>query len=216
MFNHRAPVRAAAAAFGLGAAAALLASCASSTATPPAAPAAASPAARTATPIAAAKATTVATPAATASPAPKTATDAEGYKNASYEIAGRTVTLVNGVSEVEAAPGSASKIVTRYFGNLATGDLNGDGTPDVAFLLTQSPGGSGTFYYAVVALRTATGYTGINAVLLGDRIAPQTTDIRDGVVIVNYADRQRGDAFTTQPSIGMTKRLKVTGGRLTE
>ena len=58
----------------------------------------------------------------------------------------------------------------------AVGDLNGDGTPDVAFLLTQSPGGSGTFYYAVVALRTATGYTGTNAVLLGDRIAPQTAN----------------------------------------
>ena len=152
----------------------------------------------------------------TASPAPTPGSAAAAnYKDISYEIEGRVITLANGVSEIEAAPGSASKIVSRYFGNEASGDLNSDGTPDVAFLLTQSGGGSGTFYYVVVAVKTKDGYVGTNAVLLGDRIAPQSTELRDGSLIVNYADRKPGEAMTTPPSVGVSKYLKVVDGKLT-
>lgn len=140
----------------------------------------------------------------------------DGYKSASYGI-GRAVQLTNGVSEVEAAPGSASKIVTRIFGNEAFGDLTADGRMDVGFVMTQNLGGSGTFYYAAVATRSAGGgWVGTNGVLLGDRIAPQTTEIRAGILIVNYADRKPGEPFTTQPSMGVTKYLRVVNGVLVE
>ena len=138
----------------------------------------------------------------------------QDFKNATYTIDGTTVTLVNGSAETPAAPGSASSIVTHYFGNEATGDLNGDGVPDVAFLLTQQTGGSGTFYYAVAALKTSTGYVGTNAVLLGDRIAPQTTEIRNGQVLVNYATRASGEPMTASPSVGVTAYLRVEGTTL--
>jgi hypothetical protein len=138
------------------------------------------------------------------------------YKNSTYTIDGQPVTLVNGVSHAPAAPGSASQVTTTYFGNEATGDLNGDGVPDIAFLLTQNSGGSGTFYYAAVALKTPQGYQGTNAVLLGDRIAPQTTEIRNGELIVNYADRNPGEPMTTQPSLGVSKYLLVENGSLAE
>lgn len=151
-----------------------------------------------------------------ASPMPTAPASAGSYKDASYEIGGRVITLANGVSEIEAAPGSASKITTRYFGNEAVGDLNGDGMLDVGFLLTQSMGGSGTFYYAVVAVKTKDGYVGTNAVLLGDRVAPQTTEIRDGNLIVNYAERKQGEPMTTRPSVGVSKYLKVVDGKLME
>lgn len=145
-------------------------------------------------------------------------------KNATYLIEGKTVTLVNGVSEIEAAPGSASKVTTRYFGNDATGDLNGDGLPDSAFLITQDGGGSGLFYYAVAALKTADGYKTTNAFFIGDRIAPQTTEIHEmelhGIkqaeIYVNYAERNPGEPMTAQPSRGATTFLKVTPeGKLT-
>ncbi len=138
------------------------------------------------------------------------------YKNITYIIEGQPVMLRGGASQTPAAPGSASTVTTRYFGNEAQGDLNGDGTPDIAFLLTQSSGGSGTFYYVVVALKTAGGYQGTNAILLGDRIAPQTTEIRDGEVIVNYADRNPGEPMTAQPSLGVSKYLLVENGSLVE
>ncbi len=134
------------------------------------------------------------------------------YKNATYTIDGKTITLVDGYSEVGIAPGSASKLVTRYFGNAAEGDLNGDGKPDIAFLLTQTGGGSGTFYYVVAALKTDAGYKGTNGILLGDRIAPQTTEIRDGTIVVNYADRKKGDPMTAQPSVGVSKYFGISNG----
>ena len=120
-------------------------------------------------------------------------------KNATYYIEGKAVTLVNGIAETEAAPESAAKVTTRYFGNEVKHDLNDDGLEDVAFILTQETGGSGAFFYFVAALNTPTGYVGSQAVFLGDRIAPQTTGMEEGttamgskrqnVIVVNYAVR---------------------------
>lgn len=141
---------------------------------------------------------------------------AKGYKDISYTIDGYEVVLVNGIAEAEVAPGSSAKLVTEYFGNEVEGDINGDGVADVVFLLTQSAGGSGTFYYVVAALRTDKGYTGTNAILLGDRIAPQTTEIRNGEIIVNYADRKAGEPMTAQPSVGVSKYLGISGNMLRE
>jgi tryptophan-rich sensory protein len=141
---------------------------------------------------------------------------AADYKNATYLIEGRAVMLVNGLSEEALTPGSASRSLTRYFGNEAFGDLDGDGKEDVAFLLTQNSGGSGTFYYVVAALKTDTEYLGTNAILLGDRIAPQTTEIQNGHVVVNYADRAPKEPMTAQPEMGVSKYLFVENRMLTE
>jgi hypothetical protein len=65
------------------------------------------------------------------------------HKDAEYVIDGRRVKLLGGVSEMEGVPGSASKILTRDFGNEVRRDLNGDGGEDVVFLFTQETGGSG-------------------------------------------------------------------------
>lgn len=144
---------------------------------------------------------------------------ASDYKSATFLIEGEEVTLVNGKAESDppagGAPGSASKTITQYFGNEAKGDINDDGIPDLAFLLTQTRGGSGTFYYVVVALQTpAGGYTGTNAILLGDRIAPQPIEIRHTIVIANYADRKPGEPMTTQPSVGTSKYTYFDQGSL--
>jgi len=141
------------------------------------------------------------------------------YKDATYTIEGRAVALSRGVSEVEAAPGGAAKIITRYFGNQVKHDLNDDGREDVAFILTQETGGSGVFFYFVAALNTPEGYVGSHAVLLGDRIAPQTTHMDEGitsagtqrqnVIVVNYATRFPGEPFTVKPSLGKSLWLKL-------
>ncbi len=141
------------------------------------------------------------------------------YLDATYAIDGSKVTLKNGLSETPAAPGSASKIITKYFGNEAKADFNGDGREDVAFLLTQQTGGTGTFYYVVAALNTVNGYVGSEGFFLGDRIAPQTTEIdsgktalgtnRQSVIVVNYAVRMPGEPFSVQPSLGKSVWLKL-------
>lgn len=145
---------------------------------------------------------------------PSQALGADSPKDATYMIEGEPVTLINGVAETSAAPGSSSKIVTRYFGNAISTDLNGDGSIDDAFLVTQDRGGSGVFYYAVAALSTANGYLGSDGYLLGDRVAPQSTNVSPNpkqkyVVVFNYADRATGEPMTTQPSIGKSVYLKL-------
>jgi hypothetical protein len=140
---------------------------------------------------------------------------AEDAMNATYAIESQPVTLVNGVSEMPIAPGSASMIVTKYFGNDLEVDLNGDGRMDDAFILTQNRGGSGVFYYAVAALNTEQGYVGSDGYLLGDRIAPKATTIspnaaQKGVVVFNYADRKAGEPMTAEPSVEKNVYLKLS------
>jgi len=136
------------------------------------------------------------------------------YRNAEYIIEGQRLKLADGLAESDISPGSASRIITRYFGNELKTDLNDDGREDVVFLLTQQRGGSGTYFYAVAALNTKAGYLGSDGYPLGDRIAPQTTVVsrnprHDHVIVVNYRDRGPDESMTTQPSVGKTVYLKL-------
>ncbi|MDD4661886.1 MAG: hypothetical protein PHG24_01225 [Candidatus Pacebacteria bacterium] len=135
------------------------------------------------------------------------------YKNTSYLIEGQLVALVDGLAETDIIPGSVSKTITKYFGNEVFGDFNNDGKEDVAFLLTQDQGGSGTFYYLAVALSKN---KGLNAIFLGDRISPQVTEFKDGKIIVNYAERKEGDSFADVPSIGVSRYFQVINEELIE
>ncbi|HNW94915.1 MAG TPA: hypothetical protein PKW57_04000 [Anaerolineaceae bacterium] len=143
----------------------------------------------------------------------------ESLKNGTYFIDNQPITLVNGVSETELAPGSASKLVTRFFGNQVEIDLNADGLLDSAFLLQQENGGSGIFYYVVAAIKTENGYLGTNAIFIGDRIAPQSTSIdpnNPSQFIVNYADRNANEPMSTIPTIGVSRTFKFENGSLVE
>lgn len=144
----------------------------------------------------------------------KQATSSVHSKDAEYVIDGQRVKLHDGVAETASAPGSVSKITTHYFGNEVTTDLDGDGRDDIVFLLTQESGGSGVFFYVVAALYTAEGYVGSHAYPLGDRIAPQTTELspnprHQNVIVVNYADRAPGEPMSAQPSMGKSVLLKL-------
>ncbi len=125
-----------------------------------------------------------------------TATD---YVGAEYMIEGVRVTLGDKV---------------KYFGNELVTDLNDDGRDDVVFLVTSDGGGSGTFFYVVAALNTESGYVGSDGYFLGDRIAPQTTEVsrnpqHKNVIVVNYADRAAGEPMATKPSVGTSTYLKL-------
>lgn len=103
---------------------------------------------------------------------------------------------------------------TRYFGNELMTDLDGDGRDDVVFLVTHEPGGSGTFFYVVAALATDVGYVGSDGYFLGDRIAPQTTEVSQNprhknVIVVNYAERAPGEPMAAEPSVGKSAYLKI-------
>jgi hypothetical protein len=136
------------------------------------------------------------------------------YRNAEYVIEGQRIRLADGLAEADASPGSASRIVSRYFGNELKTDLNDDDREDVVFLLTQQRGGSGTFFYAVAALNTDAGYRGSDGYPLGDRIAPQTTAVsrtprHEHVIVVSYGDRRPDEPMTARPSVDKRVYLKL-------
>jgi len=140
-------------------------------------------------------------------------------KNCTYVVDGQTITLVDGYAEQEITPESASKRITRYFGNEINIDLNSDGLMDSVLLLQQESGGSGLFYYVVAAIQTKAGCSGTNAILLGDRIAPQSTnvDTSDSTqFIVNYADRKSDEPMSSSPTEGISRVFKLENGVLVE
>lgn len=129
--------------------------------------------------------------------------DSKDVKNITYEVGGETFNLINGKATNKINPDSVTKNTLSFFGEPIYGDLNGDGqAKDAAIILVNNPGGSGTFYYAVLAINTNGKYKATNAILLGDRIAPQTIEINEGVALFNYAERKSNEPMTTQPSIG--------------
>lgn len=125
--------------------------------------------------------------------------------DATYLIDNQAVTLKDG----KTADNSVS-----IFGSPVLGDLNGDGRDDAALMLLQNSEGSGSFFYVAVALNTKAGAQGANVIFLGDRIAPQNIEIKDGQIIANYADRQAGEPMTTPPSIGVSAYFSIKDGVL--
>lgn len=130
--------------------------------------------------------------------------------NSRFSLDGQTVVLRNGLSQVPAAPGSASLITTRYLGKVARGDLTGDGREDVAYFVTREGGGTGRFTYVLVAIAGANGYRTTNAFPVGDRIDPQSLRINARELHVNFAGRARGEPMTASPSRDSVLLLKVT------
>jgi len=130
------------------------------------------------------------------------ATTTLDVKNMTYVVSGETFNLKNGRAENIDISSSATKNILMTFGEPVIGDLNGDGIKDVAVLLENNPGGSGSFFYAVLVLSNGKTFKPTNSMLLGDRIAPQTVEIQNGQAVYNFAERKAGEPFTNQPSIG--------------
>jgi hypothetical protein len=129
-------------------------------------------------------------------------------KNITVTLDGDTVTLNDGVAEKPAAPGSAAQNTVRIVGEPVMGDATGDGRADAALLLENDPGGSGTFYYAVLAVDDDGSYRATNAVSLGDRIAPRGVEFTDGRFVYRYLERRPGEPLAVAPS--MEKRTEIT------
>lgn len=138
------------------------------------------------------------------------------YQDALFTIEGRKVQLETKSTQQNNDSNSRSNVSIQYFGNELVMDLDGDGEDDdIAFIVTQNRGESGTFFYAVAALDTNEGFKGTDGYFLGDRVAPQSTTIspnprHKNVVVFNYADRAKGETVTTSPSIGKSVYLKVS------
>ena len=133
-----------------------------------------------------------------------------------YIIENIPVTLINGISETESAPGSAAKSITRCSGDEAIADLNSDCKKDAAFILIRNTGGSGTFYYMAVIISSAKEYKGTNAIYIGDRIIVNSIVAKGGTITVNYLGRKKDDPMSAMPTVHVSKQIKIKGGQLFE
>ena len=151
--------------------------------------------------------------------------DSSAVRNLTVGIDKQDFTLKDGVAEQAAEPGSATRNTLRIVGEPVAGDVNGDGRPDAALLLANDPGGSGTFYYAVVAVYDAGAapavdgagsYRATNALPLGDRIKPQTVSFSDGAFVYRFLERKPGEPMAGDPRVPttVTVRLDPASGRI--
>lgn len=134
-------------------------------------------------------------------------------KNFTLKLDNQTFTLVNGIAQKPVSPISTTTLTTiKYFGNDAVGDINGDGLNDTVFIVTQDNGGSGLFYYAIVAINTGGEYIVTNPFYIGDRISPQSTEINSDSkeIHINFAERNAGEPMSTKPSLDAVLLLKVS------
>ena len=137
-------------------------------------------------------------------------------EDAIYIVEGAPVTLQDGIAVVKDAPDSAGATVTRVFGAPVSADLDADGDADAAVMLSRETPGTGTFFYVAAAIKEGWGFRGTEAYPLGDRIAPQTLEVHDALIVANYADRNSGEPMTTQPSVGVSKYFRIVDGQLQE
>ena len=121
--------------------------------------------------------------------------------NTTYTIGNQPVRLVDGRNEEPAAPNSSSKIITQARNTPLFADINKDGIDDAVLILTQSTGGSGTFYYVAAAIATPGGYRGTTALLLGDRIKPQRIEIIDTKARISFLTRGSEESFADDPTV---------------
>lgn len=121
--------------------------------------------------------------------------------NLAVTIDGQAFAMSNGFAASEAAPDSAAQNTVRIVGDPVWGDVDRDGHLDAALLIANDPGGSGTFYYAVLAVGDSGIYSSTNALLLGDRIVPQTVNFLDGRFVYNYAARGPEEPMTARPTV---------------
>ena len=114
--------------------------------------------------------------------------------------------MSDGVAVIPPSQGSETANTLRLIGapvmgDSDVGDRDSDGNPDAALLVQHDPGGSGTFYYAVVAINDGGSYRASNALLLGDRIEPRAVEFADGRFVYTYAERKPGDSMSERGTV---------------
>ncbi|MFZ9213373.1 MAG: hypothetical protein ACO22I_05505 [Candidatus Nanopelagicales bacterium] len=126
---------------------------------------------------------------------------AQDPANAGYYIDGILYTLVNGELE---QPIEESTAVNKFklLDFKASGDLNKDGTDDVAVIITNDTGESGTFYY--LSIFTSGTPVVENTYNFGDRVVVKDLKFADGKFQVTYLDRSPEEDIASEPSIEIT------------
>ena len=149
-------------------------------------------------------------------PTPKTSEGRPDLSNATFIFEEESITLEKGKNERRIVEDSDIKEETTITDFIAYGDLNNDNKEDAAAIIVQSGGGSGVFVYVAGYISGTVRYKGTNAILLGDRVNPQDISIKNGVINVNYLDRNPDEALASEPTVSVSKQFTYKNQELQE
>ncbi|HEX9384946.1 MAG TPA: Gmad2 immunoglobulin-like domain-containing protein [Anaerolineales bacterium] len=125
---------------------------------------------------------------ATSAPATSIAEEAKEILNAQYQLGAtdalQVVQLTNGKFE-QGTPGGADSVSVFVTDFVAVGDLNADGTNDVAALVSENYGGSGVFVFLAVYTNENGTFTFQNSTMVDDRPQLQALSIENNEIFVD-------------------------------
>jgi hypothetical protein len=129
---------------------------------------------------------------------------------ASQYVESGKVRLVNGTFEDR-----ARRVMVFFLPEYAAGDLDGDGTPDAAVLLSTTTGGSGTFQDLAVVLNREGEPVHAATFFLGDRVPVDRIRIVEGEIQLDLTMHGPADPMCC-PSVRTTRRFELQGSELVE
>ncbi len=122
----------------------------------------------------------------------------------------------NGAENVKMVNGKAATDGDSYdLGNVAIGDLNGDGKADAVAVIGESGGGSGYFEGLVAVVNNNGTITNSEMFPLGDRVKINSIEVKGQVVIVDMITHGPNDPMCC-PSEHRAFRLTLAGNKLLE
>jgi hypothetical protein len=170
----------------------------------------ASPATSTPIPTPISTSTAAATPTELPSPTPLPILSEDSLKNGSYQVPQyqKTVRLVDG--KYSGGSGADALSVTML-PQIAFGDLNQDGLPDAAVLITENGGGSGVFVSLVIVINQNGAPKQGGAVLIDDRPKINTLSIQEGNILLDAIIHGAGDIMA-KPTLAVKEVFQANGG----
>lgn len=139
--------------------------------------------------------------------------DLEGLTYRSEFAGPGTITLLDGVYQEPAAPGTATVTLVLLTEHVAFGDLDGDGIGDAAAVLETDPGGSGVFFELVAVLATDDGPRQVAAASLGDRTDVESLNLDAGVISLDLITHGPEDPMCC-PTARERRSYRLVGGSL--
>lgn len=110
-------------------------------------------------------------------------------KNASYQLvfqdSHKTIQLTNGIYQNGSDPASPDYADVTLVGEMAFGDLNGDGIDDAAVLLAENYGGTGVFVSVVAMINQNGKAVQASAEMIDDRPMINSISIKDGQIFLD-------------------------------
>ena len=128
-------------------------------------------------------------------------------KNGSFMIVNeKEITLKDGISLTK-NPDSTSKKETKYTGTYKIIDINGDGTKDIFYIVSQKTSGDKLSYFVVGQISSLKNYNGtFSALSLGEHVkSPEIYLNKKNNFAIKYLGKKDGQLEGAQPNIEIIK-----------